>query len=357
MATRPICPTRGLPQGDPASPLRPTAIMASWIFLVQSELGNNGGAAYLDDRLVWECGRGRAPRLQGVSELSAKCERLYAFEDNAKKRLFFDSIPAGRRSLLKRLPNGKVDEEVTMLGTRYRFDGEGVKIDTTAAMEKAQFRLGRIVVVGGSLQQKRGMAGHLVMPVFSWCSGRMGLAPAGRKLLEKDIERAVMGEDLVGPNRFLMWTVIMGHRISPLFSEMQEALSVTAARQRKQLEGRGTVPPLTGRVIEEVLEIMSWRRDPPPGGRCANARRLGAPWMGIRGRGQAAGDQGLAAAVARRGCKAWAGLQGRPAQARGGGAQRAGPLPCARHGPHVDAPSHDCRSTTGRYPFGDLEGL
>lgn len=262
VARRPICPTRGLPQGDPASPLRPTAIMASWIALLRNELGNNGGAAYLDDRLVWECGKGRAPRRQKVLELSAKWEKLYAFEDNAKRRLLFDSILVGRRALQKRFPTGKVDEEVTMLGIRYRFDGEGVMMNTTAAMEKAHRRLGRIAVVGGALQRKQGLVGQLVMPIFSWCSGRMGLSPADRKLLEKDIERAVMGKELVGRNRFLMWTVILGHRISPLFAEMVGALRVAAARQREWLEGRWTVPPFAGRVVEEVLEMMGWRRDP-----------------------------------------------------------------------------------------------
>lgn len=261
VASRPICPTRGLPQGDPASPLRLTVIMASWIALVQEELGANGGAVYLDDRLVWECGRGRAARLQKVFELSARWEKLYAFEDNSKERLLFDSKPAGRRALLKRLPSAKVDEEVVMLGIRYRFDDHEVKMDTTAAMERAHRRRGRIAVVGGSLQPRRGMVGQLVMPMFSWCSGRMGLDPTDRKQLEKDIERAVIGKDLVWRSRFLTWVVTMSFRISPLFAEMQGALRVATARQREWLEGRSTVAPFAGQAIDEVLGMLGCRKD------------------------------------------------------------------------------------------------
>lgn len=163
----PLRPKRGVPQGDPSSPLRFTAIIVAWSAHMSLMVDGVAKAAYLDDRIIMVTGFDPAFKLKAALEANARFERRYALEDNGGKRAGF----AQRRSVVKRLQDQfghPFSSELSFLGVRLGLQGKTPMVDCAAALCKMERRAQRITVLRCALTRKKALVRTMLLSMFLW---------------------------------------------------------------------------------------------------------------------------------------------------------------------------------------------
>jgi ribonuclease HI len=260
LSPQPIRPSRGLAQGDPASPMRLTVLVSAWADLIRTAFPSVHRVAYLDDRVLWTSGAHAQADLADALAWNGRFEQLCGLEDNATKRVLFGTTPAGRRSLALAYPDTQVASQVTVLGIRYSVKGRELTLDCSALIGKAARRGRRIAMTGGTVAQRRHLASSLVVSLWRWAGSYIDLSAKDSRTLGGSVELAVLGRMYRGRNRFLCWAAGIGSDLCPKFSMWMSALRFVRRRHLEAVRAHEAVTPLDSSRVACVLGQMRWQR-------------------------------------------------------------------------------------------------
>lgn len=233
----PIGCTRGVPQGDPASPLRFCLIVAAWCAFMKARLPGVSFSVYLDDRLLFVSGAlGVETLLQEAVAANTLFEQHYQLGDNAAKRALFGNNAAVRARLADTFGKAAVPH-VDMLGVKHSLTGPGLVLDATARVAKAIRRSHRIACTGGNTASRRLMVSSMVISLFDWVGAWQRLSKETVQTLLVGIERALLWKPFRGRNRYLMWA-FHGPSVHPGFRQDWAALAHLLRFVQRRIAGR-----------------------------------------------------------------------------------------------------------------------
>jgi ribonuclease HI len=253
---QPICCKRGVPQGDPASPMRFCLLMAAWVAYMGRRAPEANYSVYLDDRLLYLGGVDVVRRLDAALQANTAFEQHYGLVDNADKRSFFASRPRTRRDLEQHAGRA-VQCHVEMLGVKHLLNGKSAFMEVKKIVGEAERRAHRIHLGGGTLKIKAFLLKMLVLSMFSWAGAWMLLTRALTARLARAVEHAVLPGEIRGRNKFLLWK-LLGAELHPGFQQMWAAVSHTLQRARRHFSVYGHCSAWKRGCITDAESTWSW---------------------------------------------------------------------------------------------------
>jgi hypothetical protein len=257
----PIAPQKGLPQGDPASPLRLTVIMAAWVEYMKVKVPEIKVGAYLDDRVFWARGLLAGDLVMEALRANKLFEQAFSMVDNTKKRVIFASTKGARKALRAKAPAAHIHDSVEVLGIMYGFVRGRATKNIGSVLGTADRRARRIGMAGGGVQQRRVMVQALLVSLFAWAGAWNTISKMQVQRINALIENALCGKHIVGRSRYILWTALTpDFNIS--FAISWATMRLADWRARRLCLGRAGAEPFAGDRLRDVLVQWGWTVGP-----------------------------------------------------------------------------------------------
>jgi hypothetical protein len=257
--------TNSILQGCPFSMLLLAAQTCLWVREVKKAVPGAIIGTYVDDRGLLTVGSSCVEDLLEAHAIGDKVDAALGWTKHPEKLKSFSSS----NKIAKKLADhsgtvGPCVNKFKLLGIQYTVRKKRLCQNSAAKAAKVARRLGRIKVVGGNFWRRRRLVRSTVLPIITYTGAWTVPTKAQTSKWESHIERTILGKNLAGRSRLLVWAAALGAEANPGHMLDVEALRHECWRLRRRNMARihGEVDPTRNRSgrWQTVAASWSWKQ-------------------------------------------------------------------------------------------------
>lgn len=259
-------------QGCPMSMLLLAVQSVLWVRGVKKEVPEISIGIFVDDRSLLARGDYALADLDKATAVGDEIDADLGWAKHPEKLQCYGKGKGMKRQLqLRRDTLGPFHTRFKLLGVKYSIDRAKLCQESDNAVYKMLRRLDRIRCGCKGFYTRRRMIRTLVLPILKYPGA--WAAPTKRTLrrIETKIEYTMLGRQIRGRSRFLLWNAALDADINPGHCLNLEALRHESWRLRKRAQRRIEGKPVPAQDQQagrwpKVAELWEWQKDGQEGG-------------------------------------------------------------------------------------------